>query len=162
MALASHALWGRISAANRMITGAARRSASWESVTSWMPTTARDRHAPTHGASVDALLASRGSRCSGSDNVGVRQLRSDTEPLAAGPDLCQVTADVERLVVQRRSWKPPGSFGFPLRADMTNPAVAREIAADVCELPVAPPRRNIPLPERCGNNIQSSVQHHHR
>ena len=62
-------------------------------------------------------------------------------PVGTGADLCQVTADVERLVVQRLApyGDPPSSFGFPARVSVTNLAAAREIAADVCALPVVPP-----------------------
>src|SRR5690348_11433241 len=62
-------------------------------------------------------------------------------PVGAGPGLCQITAQVEGLVVQRLA--PYGdlssSFGFPASVAVTNPTAAREIAADVCALPVVPP-----------------------
>ncbi len=60
-------------------------------------------------------------------------------PVAAGPDLCQVTADVEGLVVQRISYASgPPRFSFPAEVAITKPAVARKIAAYVCQLPAAP------------------------
>ncbi len=59
-------------------------------------------------------------------------------PSAGGADLCQVTADVERLVVQRLGIYPVGFFSFPASVSVTNPTTAREIAAAVCALPVVP------------------------
>jgi hypothetical protein len=59
-------------------------------------------------------------------------------PLSAGPELCQVTTYVERLVVQRPGIFPPGYFSFPANVSVTNPAIARQLAVDVCALPVVP------------------------
>lgn len=57
----------------------------------------------------------------------------------AGRDLCQVSAVVKRLVVQRIDPNDPSrTFTFPARVQVTKPDVARRIAADVCALPAVP------------------------
>ena len=66
-------------------------------------------------------------------------------PLAGGHDLCQDKTNVERLVVQQPANYPPQYLRF--NVSVMNSAVAQQIAADVCALPIVPPGESFRCPK---------------